>query len=247
MTLTMERLSGAGEKSGKTPKHFYTEDELEYIRKNYQGTNASAAAIAEYLGLSIWGIKGQVQKLGITRQKSPDWTPEELEKLEELIHKYSVHTVAKELHRSQNAIKVKATRLGMKLREHYGWYTKRQVCEMLGEDHHVIQAYIDRRELKACWHGQFKPQANGCAPWHIEKADLRDFIIRHSGEFVGRNIDLQQIVGILIGEEKMPVISLKGSTRSTTIKCPRCGGRIIKDAGGVESSCLNCGYVPTAR
>lgn len=240
--MTIAVLQQAGRIGGKTPKHYYTEDEKAYIRANYKGTRASAAAIAEHLGVTTFGIVGQAQKLGICRQRSPDWTQEEYELLEKLAHSYSTYYIARKLHRSQNAVKVKIARLKIKLRVHYGWYTKKEVCEILGEDHHKIQQWIDSGELKASWHGVLKPKAAGQAMWHIDRQDLRSFIVRHAAELLGRNVDLQQIIGLFVDQAKIPE-SLKGSVGSTTrTKCPRCGGLILNNHG--DQSCLQCGYVP---
>jgi DNA-binding CsgD family transcriptional regulator len=197
---TKEMLSLAGIKGGSSPKHKWTDYELDIVRRDYTGRNASARMIAAKLGVTICAVKGQVQKLGIAQQKSPDWTPRELERLAALIHQHSVPQIAKMLHRSPNAVKIKATRLKMGLRNRDDWYTKSEVYEILGVDHRKVQSWIDAGELKARPHGDRHPQKNGMAMWHIDVDALRSFIIKHSGELLGRNVDLQQIVWIIAGE-----------------------------------------------
>ncbi len=197
-----EILSAAGVKGGQAPKHQWTEEERSIIRSDYKGTNASAKEIADAFverGIMVTrhAIKGQVAKLGIMRQKSPPWTPGELERLEKLIHRHSVPQVAKKLHRSPNAVKIKATRLKLDLRLRFDWYTKKDVCEIVGEDHHKVQKWIDSGELKATWHNDRQPSTKGYGAWHIEAKDLKKFIIKHSGELLGRNVDIQQIVWLL--------------------------------------------------
>lgn len=197
--LDKETLSRAGAKGGQAPKHKWTEDEREIVRRDYKGTNASAQQIADRLGVSLWAVKGQASILGILQPKSPPWSRKELDHLEELIHRKSVVEVAKVLHRSPNAVKVKATRLKLKLRSRDDWYTKRDVCEICGVDHKKVQQWINSGALKASWHNGQRPSAKGMAMWHIEGADLKQFIINHSGELLGRNVDIQQIVWLLAG------------------------------------------------
>lgn len=192
-----EILSAAGVKGGQATKHMWTEEERAIVRRDYKGTIASAQKIADDLGVTKYAVKGQAAKLGIMRQKSPPWTPGELERLEKLIHRHSAPQVAKKLHRSPNAVKIKATRLKLDLRLRFDWYTKRDVCEIVGEDHHKVQKWIDSGELKATWHNGRQPSRKGMAMWHIEATDLKEFIIKHSGEMLGRNVDIQQIVWLL--------------------------------------------------
>jgi DNA-binding CsgD family transcriptional regulator len=156
--------------------------------------------IATHMGVTFCAVKGQVAKVGLAIQKSPPWTPKEIEHLAVLIHRYSVPQIAKMLHRSPNAVKVKATRLKLGLRTRDDWYTKNEVCEILGVDHRKVQSWIDSGALVATWHNGTRPQKNGMAMWHIETDSLRNFIIKYSGELLGRNVDIQQITWILTGE-----------------------------------------------
>lgn len=197
--MTNTILSEAGLKGGHALKHKWIEEERDIVRRDYSGTNVSAREIASRIGVTFCAVKGQIQKMGIAQQKSSPWTPEELEKLSELIHKYSVPTIAKKLNRSTNAVKIKATRLKLGLRTRDGWYTKKEVCEILGVDHKWVQSRIDSGVLRASYHNGRKPQKKGMAYWHIEEADLREYIINYNGELLGRNVDLQQIVWIIQG------------------------------------------------
>jgi DNA-binding CsgD family transcriptional regulator len=195
--VNRDLLSAAGIKGGNTSKHRWTEEERQIVRRDYKGTNNSAQEIANRLRVTRCAVKGQVQNMGIAMQKSPPWTKDEIERLEELIHRLSVSQIAKRLHRSCNAVKVKATRLKLKLRLRDDWYTKMEVAEICGVDHKKVQNWIDTRALRASWHNGTRPQKNGMAMWHIEAKDLKDFIINYSGELLGRNVDIQQIVWLL--------------------------------------------------
>lgn len=252
MTITQNRretLQKAGIKAGNAPKHRYTEEERDFIRTNYNGTYLSAQFIAERLGVTPFGVKGQVQRMGLAMQKSRPWTDKELKELGELVHRYSIHEIAKKLRRSLNAVKIKATRLGMKLRIHYGWFTKKDCCEILGVDHHKAQEWIDNGLLKATWHSGRKPQARGMAMWHVEINELRRFIIENAEILQGRNVDIQQIVGILaaVEPESLPVVvPAPALKREVSGPCPKCGGRVVRDSlierDGVV--CFACGFRP---
>lgn len=198
--LSTKDLSAAGAKGGKSPKHKWTDEERKIVRRDYKGTNASAQEIADRLGVTQNAVKGQAAALGVMQQKSPPWTPHELVQLEELVHRYSVVEIAKKLHRSPNAVKIKATRMKLKMRLRDSWFTKKEVCEVCGVDHKKVQQWIDSGALKASWHHGKRPTQLGTAAWHIEAIDLRLFIIKHSGELLGRNVDIQQIVWLLSGQ-----------------------------------------------
>lgn len=183
--------------STSAKNHKWTDDEREIVRRDYKGTNASSQKIADRLGVTLFAVNGIASKLGIMRQKSPPWTAKELERLEQLIHHHSIGTLAQMLHRSPNAVKVKAIRLKLKLRLRDDWYTKRDICEIVGENHHKVQHWIDSGALKASYHNDRRPSMKGMAMWHIEAADLKTFITNYSGELLGRNVDIQQIVWLL--------------------------------------------------
>lgn len=198
-----EMLSAAGIKGGNQPKHQWTDEEREVVRRDYTGTNASAEAIANGLGVTKWGVKGQAAKLGILQQKSPPWTDEELELLRKEIYRRPVTEIAKKLHRSANAVKIKATKLKLKRRVRLGWYTKKAVGEICGVDHKKVQEWIDSGALRATWHYGKKPSKAGMSSWHIEAEDLKEFIIYYCEELLGRNVDIQQIVWLLTFKPKV--------------------------------------------
>jgi len=181
-------------------RHKWTDVERDIVRRDYDGHNLSALRLASHLGVTFCAVKGQVQAMGIAMDKSPRWADGEIEILCEMITQYPPLTIARRLHRSVNSIVVKSKRLGLSRRVRDGWFSKKEVCEMLGVDHKKIQGYIDRGELKASWRTDRKPQKNGMAMWHITTEDLKDFITKNAGDFQGRNVDLVMIVWLLNGE-----------------------------------------------
>jgi len=179
--------------------HKWTDGERDIVRRDYDGTGGSVNRIAARLGVSLYSVKGQIQRLGLARIHHNRWALNEEEDLAELIERYSITTTARKMHRSVNSVSIKAKRLKLSRRSRFECYTKKEVCEILGVDHKRIQRYIDEGLLKAQWNSEIEPQKNGMAYWRIYERDLRNFIIKYAGEFQGRNVDLWQVVNILTG------------------------------------------------
>jgi len=177
--------------------HKWTDEGWAIVRRDYKGTNASAREIGNQLGVTPSAVKGQAANMGILHPKSRNWTTEEYRILRENIHRKSIGQIAKMLNRSINAVKLKSTRLKLTLRQRDGWYTKVEVTEICGVDHKKVQEWIDSGALKASWHFGTKPGRAGLAYWHIEEEDLRNFLLVHCEELLGRNLDIQQIVWIV--------------------------------------------------
>lgn len=199
-------LIQAGRKGGSAHRHYWTDDEKDIVRRDYDGKNRTAQLLAIKLSHMTGGlitfnaVKGQVQKMGLAIDKSPRWSEREVEALTEMITQYSPITIAKRLNRSVNSVVIKSKRLRLSRRVRDGWFTKKEVCEILGVDHKKIQRYIDSGELKASWHSERKPQKNGMTMWSIKTEDLKVFIRKNIGDFQGRNADLVMIVWILNGD-----------------------------------------------
>lgn len=195
----MTSLTKAGHRGGSAPKHKWTEEEREIVRRDFTHTHASRREIAHRLGVTEFGVAGQIATMGIAKKTGRrSWRPKEDEQLGELVTRYAPITIAKRMHRSVNSVVVRSTRLGYHRRVRDGWYTKKEVCELFGVDHKWVQNRIDSGELKATYHNGHKPQQKGLAMWHIDEVDLREFIIGHSIELTSRNVDLFQIVNILV-------------------------------------------------
>ena len=198
-------LIKAGVKGGNAHKHKWTDEERDIVRREYDGTIKKSLLIAAKLSyqagdkITFYAVKGQAAIMGIMQDKRPDWSEREVEILTELIPQLAPITIARRLSRSLNAVVVKSQRLGLKRRGREGWFTKREVCEIMGVDHRKIQGYIDRGELKAAYHTGVMPSKYGGASWHIRQTDLINFIKSNAGDFQGRNVDLIMIVWLLSG------------------------------------------------
>lgn len=180
--------------------HKWTEEDREVVRRDYQHTMASAGEIATRLGVTFSAVRGQIASMGIAKRSDHQhWTPKEKERLRELIGEYCVRRIARILHRSINSVVVMAKRLGCSRRARDGWFTKMEVCEILGMGHRWVQRRIDSGALKATYHHESRPSQQGSVSWHIEEKDLKEFIRKYPQELNGRNIDLVMIVDILVG------------------------------------------------
>jgi hypothetical protein len=182
--------------------HQYTGDEREIIRRDYRGTRESAKAIAQAIGATEYGVRGQIYKMGLAKKTDRrNWDPKQDNELRKLLPHYCVEEIARRMNRSVNSIVVRAKRLRLHRRSHDDWFTKKEVCEILGVDHHWVQRRIDSGALKATYHNGCRPSQKGMAMWHIEQEDLRTFIRRYPQDLEGRNVDLIAIVEILAGIE----------------------------------------------
>jgi len=186
--------------------HRWTEEERLIVRRDYQGDKASCQAIADALGVSFYAVKGQASKMGISFQDRQNWTRQAEDKLRQLMPRYAPIRVAKMMHRSINSVVLKSKRLGISRKTRDGWYTKLEVCEILGVDHKWLQKRIDSGALKARYHSPYRrPGRLGMAMWEIDEKDLVRYIRRYPEDLKGRNIDIIQIVELLAGLLSAPV------------------------------------------
>lgn len=188
----------------KARPHQWTEEEDELLRREYQQTHESRDHLALKLGLSVNQVHHRLAKLGLlkkTDRVTYRWTPAEVARLEKLMEQgKNVEQIAKLMNRSPNAITTYAHRhLHLSFRDRNSWYTKKEVCEILGVDHKWVQRRIDSGALKASWHHGHEPQKNGSGAWHIEGDDLATFIRTYPEDLNGRNVDLVSIVSLIAG------------------------------------------------
>ena len=186
--------------------HKWTDEERAIIRRDYKHSRRSCQLLADYLSrltgqrITEFGVKGQIQTMGIA--KSDDrhpWSPEQDAKLKELIPSFCPRVVAEKMHRSINSVVVRSKRLTISRRCRNGWFTKKELMEILGHDHKWIQRRIDSGAIPATYHYGIKPGQLGGTAWHITEKDLKNFIKTYPEELVGCNIDIITIVDIIAG------------------------------------------------
>ncbi|KKM23102.1 hypothetical protein LCGC14_1618600 [marine sediment metagenome] len=179
--------------------HRWTEGDEDILRRGWDNTKVTGCALAATIGVTYEAARHKAHLMVLfkrTDYRKRTWTPGEDGQLGEMIHRLAPATIARKLHRSTIAVCVRAKRLGLIRRVRDGWYTKREVCEILGMDHKWVQRRIDAGEIVASFHNGRKPERKGLAMWHIEENDLRDYIRSHAHELNGRNVDLVTIVGL---------------------------------------------------
>ena len=180
--------------------HTWTDDERDIIRRDYKHTHKSRRELAARLGVTEYGVAGQISSMGIAKSDNRrPRSPQEKDKLAKLIPHYCPRAIARMMHRSINSVVVEAKRLNYPRRYREGWFTKREVCEILAHDHKWVQRRIDSGALKATFHYGERPTQKGMSSWHIEEHDLVQFIRKYPQELVGCNIDIIMIVELLDG------------------------------------------------
>jgi hypothetical protein len=68
----------------RTQNHHWTDEEREIIRRDYRGNTKSVRELAGKIGASFFGVKGQIQKMGLSLIKKHTWTPQEEDYLREI-------------------------------------------------------------------------------------------------------------------------------------------------------------------
>lgn len=186
--------------------HRWTDEEREIIRRDYRHTHESRRELAKKISLmsgdkvTEFAVAGQISMMGIAkRDDRRPWTPREKERLAEIIHQYNPRKVARMMHRSLNSVVVQSKRQNASRRVRDGWFTKREVCEILGVDHHWVQRRIDSGALKASYHYDHRPSQKGGSAWHIDDEALTYFIRTYPEELNARNVDLIMIVELIAG------------------------------------------------
>lgn len=181
--------------------HRWTEAERQIIRCEYKHTRASWRELARRFGVTELAVAGQISRMGIGKRSDRwAWSGEEDERLREITHLYAPSMVARMMHRSKIAVVQRAKHLRISRRVRDGWFTEKEVGEILGKHPHWVRRRIVTGKLKASYHTpSVKPTKGGSAMWHIAENDLRDFICTYPHELTGSNVDLFMIVDILVG------------------------------------------------
>ena len=184
--------------------HQWTDEEREIVRRDFRQTSASQRELANRLGMTGPQVAHQIAKMGLRKHSvRRPWTPEENSRLLDLIEEKSIGQIAKSMKRTVNAVMIQAKRLNASRRNRTGWYTMREVCEILGMDHHWVGRRIENGSLQATRQNGGTSEDDSGRMWRIEEKSLRQFIRRHPHELTGRNVDLVHLVNILIGLEPL--------------------------------------------
>ena len=197
----------------RTVPHQWTDGEDDIVRREYSQTKESTRRIAQKLGLTVYQVSGRCGVLGLLKRTSRNhWTDGEETLLVKLYEQgKSLIQISKKLGKSTASVRIHANRkLQIKFSERNGWYTKTDVCGILGVDHKWVQARIDAGDIKASWRHGEEPQKNGGSCWEIKEDTLRNFIVNHAWELNGRNVDLVGLVDIIANGKRRRITEVAG-------------------------------------
>lgn len=90
----------------------YTEDELNYIKENYN--NMTCNEIANKLGKKSGSVSYVINKLGLVKQKHNSWTEEEIQYLKDNYHCMTAKELSEHLNHTVHAINTKKDKLGIR-------------------------------------------------------------------------------------------------------------------------------------
>jgi len=193
-------------------RHVWTAHDYELLRTYYDGKSASIKKLEGLTGASHNAIKQKAIGLRLTkRQKPPDWSQEEYDKLAKLAPDYSPNQIAKKLKRSENAVSIKLYRMNI-CPNGRSWYTVQDLIDIFGVNFKTVQKWVESGKLQA---ERYKSE-NGF--WKVTPEDLRQFVIRCPLELQGRKVDMVFLVDLLAnyqanGKEKHGVQKNKTQNR----------------------------------
>jgi hypothetical protein len=162
------------------PKYAWLPQHDAYLRAHYYGglhqRGRVIRELARQTGFPHWYIKRQARRLGLSmKQDRRPWTREDLDSLDRLLGKVSAATIAKRLKRTETSVVMKIKALGHSRRVSEG-YTRRDLEECLGEDHHKIQKWIGNGWLRDRLQGTQRHDGNGHDIHRFREKDILGFV-----------------------------------------------------------------------
>jgi len=136
------------------------------------------------------------QKMDSQGRFRKTYTPEEDERLRELVSQVGFDEAAKRMKRPPAGVKAYAQRMGYSIGDRDGWYTLSDVTGILGVTYWWVRNRIERGMLKA------KQKKNGASEkggvyWVIREKDLRDFVRRYPQDLYNKPVDIMALVDLL--------------------------------------------------
>ena len=129
----------------------WTEDELTFLRENWQLPDEELKEKLNHSRDSIANKRRQLGLIGKTNARQKDWSEEEITYLREKWGERTIPEIAKALGRTINGVRVKSVRLGLIGQVRCGeMLSARKVSELLGVDVHVVtDRWIPKYNLRA--------------------------------------------------------------------------------------------------
>ena len=141
----------------KTP-HQWTQEDLETLRREYGPGGKTQREVAAQLGLSPAQVSRQVGRMGLERRPSGvRWTPEEQQTLLELAERKSAAQIARIMGRTLHGVIGQMRKLNVSRRSRSGWYTLKEVAEVLGMTLMLARQFVEDGRLRATYHNGRKP------------------------------------------------------------------------------------------
>lgn len=162
----------------------------------YDGTSEKITQLERLLGVPRGIVKNWGSQLGLTRQKDPRWTEEDIAYLQKHLHHYSLDQIAKHLRRTKVAVRLKAKRIGVNKCYQEG-YTMRGLCMALGCDHHKVERWIAAGWLVGTRRKTERQDDRDV--WLFTDEQIRRFLWMHPLEVDSRRFDWLFIHSLLTG------------------------------------------------
>lgn len=185
-------------------RHECTPELEQQIRDRWPSLTAkrSIPAFAAELEVPKWWLIKQAQRMGLTtlRHKEPPWTAAE-EQLMTRVPLHDPHRAAQIFRangftRSPTSIVVKSKRLGLS-RRYRETLSAGKAAAILGVDGKSITALCIDGTIKATRRESRRLPQQGGAPWSIEHAELRRYVLDHIASVDIRKVDKVAFVDLL--------------------------------------------------
>ena len=148
------------------PHRELTEEQKLYICAHYAGSRRSLQMLCRRFDASNWTIQQALEEGGrIKRGRSRLWTPEDEERMMDLLLEHSLEETARRLNRTPGAVTARRAKVNGRLRRKGGLYTVAETAEHLGVSEGWVRHEMTRR------HGILRPQGRRHR-YAMEQADL---------------------------------------------------------------------------
>lgn len=187
-------MHGQSEKPWCPNGNPWTPEQDDYLRQHWtEQTDEELGAAVGHPASSTQARRG---KLGLYHRKGSrgkDWSAEEVELMQELWGSYTIPQIAKRLNRSEHAIEVKSTRLGLgRYVNSSAYLTANQVADLLHVDIHAVTDAWIPAGLPFKW----KAPRGTRKFRHIRMDDLQEFLRNNPDRWDSRRVEL-----FALGEE----------------------------------------------
>jgi len=189
-------------------KYFLSEDEKVLIGRLYDGKTTSLNKIMRLLDHHYprWYVQRKAREMGLARTKEPDWSAKEVEYLHKNFPSKGFVAIQNGLKRLNGGVLRSVTAIVLKkkrenINKRSDGFTMRMVEDLLGADHHKIEAWVNKGWLKDGRKGTLRIPVQGGDMHHFEAENLRDFVINYWGEIDLRRVEkfyfIQLVAGLL--------------------------------------------------